>query len=340
MPSGEKDLIRRFVRKIFGGPDDDRNIGDDCAVLRWREERDLVVSIDRTPEDLIAWRLGVIDAAGLGRYAARLGLSDLAARGAEPLAVLTAVALPASWSDAMFEALCHGLEEASREVGARIVGGDITAGSGPSVTVAVIGSVPTGRALRRWNARPGDVVFVSRPVGIAPAAFRYLRDLGRPHRLGRLEDELLQPLYGNPPMFELAHALRESHACTSLMDNTDGYSECFHELAEESSVAFIISADAIAVPRSVKAVAECSGEDPLELALGPGMDFGLVGTVSDPRVIEELRADFPDLCIVGHVEEGTGVFLERDGRREPLPRRGWDYFTDTARTGPGPKPRP
>lgn len=338
---GEKALIRDVIRATFGGIDKKGgDLWDDCAQVEVKMCGDLLLSTDQVPEDLIAFRYGVIDWKGLGLYLARLNFSDIAASGGEPVGLLLTLGLPGDLAVSAFEELCLGVQEECDRVGARVLGGDISSAAELSLAATAVGIVPRGRAIRRFGARPGDCVFVSRPVGITPAAFRYLLDLGRPAGLAPFEADLFRPLYGNPPMFELARALRLSRLCTSLMDNTDGYSECFHELAEASHAAFVIDAGAFSLPPCVRAVAGASGEDPLELALAAGADFGLVGTVSDPRVIEELRADFPDLCIVGHVEEGTGVFLERDGRREPLPRRGWDYFTDTARTGPGPKPRP
>src|SRR4051812_32258242 len=91
---GEKRLIQEFIRPLFNSADRVEGVGDDCAMLSAPEGQLWLFSTDRVPADLIAFRLGVLDHCGLGRYLARLNISDIAACGGTPVALLLNLGLP------------------------------------------------------------------------------------------------------------------------------------------------------------------------------------------------------------------------------------------------------
>src|SRR5207253_3040523 len=78
-------------------------------------------------------------------------------------------------------ALAHGFAAAAAAAGARLVGGNLAAGPHLAVTVALLGEAP-GRIATRAGARPGDVVYLTGPLGAAGIAVRRLR-AGRTARL-------------------------------------------------------------------------------------------------------------------------------------------------------------
>ena len=112
----------------------------------------------------------------------RSNLSDLAASGAEPEALLVTLAAP---EDTLLEdvlELYGGLNEA----GVPVTGGDTTRAPQLSLAVTAIGR--SARVPGRGGARPGDLVVVTGPLGAAGAAFREQRHARPPLRLreGRL----------------------------------------------------------------------------------------------------------------------------------------------------------
>jgi thiamine-monophosphate kinase len=125
----------------------------------------LVVTQDALVED-VHFRLGSIGWRDLGWRAAAVNLSDLAAAGARPSALVVTLAAPGETAVADVVELYEGIAE----TGVPVRGGDTT-----SAAQLVVGVTAIGRSERvpgRSGARPGDVLVVTGPLGAAGAAFR------------------------------------------------------------------------------------------------------------------------------------------------------------------------
>ncbi len=169
------------LRRIFeadGAPEALRlGIGDDAAVLDVSGA--LVVSVDAAVEH-VHFEREWLSMEALGYRATVAALSDLAAMGAVPAGVLGSWALPRDVTDADLEAMANGQAEACREVGTRVIGGNLARGADLSLHTTVLGQVDN--ALRRDGARPGDVLMVAGELGWAAAG---LAALQRGEREGR-----------------------------------------------------------------------------------------------------------------------------------------------------------
>ncbi|MET0364868.1 MAG: thiamine-phosphate kinase, partial [Sphingobium sp.] len=143
-----------------------RGLMDDAAVLPFVGSivltHDMMVEgvhylPDDTPAD-VAWKLLAVN------------LSDLAAKGAEPLGVLLGYAMTddAAW-DAAFAV---GLGEAAAMLGVPVLGGDtvrMPQGAPRALGLTALGRAPVGGAPARSGARPGDLLHVSGTIGDAGA---------------------------------------------------------------------------------------------------------------------------------------------------------------------------
>lgn len=289
----------------------------------------ILLSTDRVPADLTAFKSGVLDYYGLGRYLAVLNVSDIAACGGTPKALLLNLGLPDAtlWND--FKALCGGVRDIAEKFGCPVVGGDLSSSSELSVSATVVGFAGAQQVLTRRAAAPGDWIFISRPPGLTCAALRVLRDLDGDHSFLAADDweSLTWQFTRLEPMVEFGKQLASSGMCSSCMDNTDGIGQSLLELAGLSNVKFVIEESRLSISPIVSQVAARLGDAPLAVTLGPGADFSLVGTLK-PDVDLKVFAKVPgtSLQIIGRVEEGAGVFAERDGVSRHLKIEGWNYF--------------
>ncbi len=106
--------------------------------------------------------------ASIARKALRVNLSDLAAKGADPLGFTLALALPPDWTAAWLGAFARGLGEDAAAYGCPLLGGDTVKAVGPlTLSITAFGAVPAGRMVPRTGARPGDRLYVSGTIGDA-----------------------------------------------------------------------------------------------------------------------------------------------------------------------------
>ncbi len=211
--------------------------------------------------DLISWR-------ELGFRAAAVNLSDLAASGAEPEALLVTLALPGTTdADDVFE-----LYEGIAEAGVPVVGGDTTSAPVAAVGVTAIGR--SGRVPGRSGAVPGDLLVVTGPLGGAGAAFRaggYLR----------------------PPL-RLDEGRRLAASAHALLDISDGIAVDAGHLARRSGVRCVVDLDRVPLAAGATVDDLGFGEDYELLAAveEPG-GFPVVGGVEEGQGVELLRGGMP-----------------------------------------------
>lgn len=175
-------------------------------------------------------------------------LSDLAAKGAEPLGVLLGYRFGAN--DDRFLA---GLTEVLEHYGVPLLGGDTIGGGGPQV----LGMTALGRATHRpvpsrSGAKAGDTLWLTGPVGAAMLGFEALRD-------GTDADSTVF----RRPLALLAEGWALAPLVTAMMDVSDGLLLDASRMARASGVTFTIDSAAvpISVPEARRAEALRWGED-------------------------------------------------------------------------------
>lgn len=284
---GEFGLIAELARRGLA-----EGIGDDVAVL----EDGVVVTQDALVEG-IHFRLGWTSWRDLGYKAAAVNLSDLAAAGAEPEAVIVSLALPpATAAEDVYE-----LYEGLREAGVPVRGGDTTGAERVYLSVTAVGR--SGRVPGRAGARPGDVLVVTGPLGGSAAGLAALeRGLPGFDELVRLHRRPLFRLDAGRLLAPVAHA---------LIDLSDGIASDALRIAERSGCALEIDVERLPLASRLEEV----GPEPFWTM---GEDYELLASLA----ADDARASgFP---VVGRCSEGSGVQLLRAG--EPVDVSGWDHF--------------
>jgi thiamine-monophosphate kinase len=232
-----------------------QGIEHDAAVVEG-----LVVTQDSLVEgvhfrfDLLSWR-------ELGARAAAVNISDLAASGADPLALLVSLGLPAETELADVLELYLGLNER----GVPVRGGDTTRADRVILSVTALGRAE--RVPGRAGAQPGDAVVVTGPLGAAGAAFR----------AGTL-----------PPVPDrVEEGKRLARVATAMLDISDGLASDAGHIAVRSGVRLVIELERVPLAPGAELDDVGFGEDYELLATTPeALGFPVIGRVETGGGVE------------------------------------------------------
>lgn len=134
------------------------NQPDDAAIWKLDERRALVVTTDFfTPVVDDPYEYGVIAAAN--------SLSDIYAMGGEPFLALNIAALPPQLPAEIAAEILRGGADKAREAGVVIAGGHTVQDKEPKYGLVALGFVPIDRILSKSGMKPGDILFLSKPIG-------------------------------------------------------------------------------------------------------------------------------------------------------------------------------
>jgi thiamine-monophosphate kinase len=269
--------------------------GDDAALVAAPDRR-VVASTDLLVEGR-HFRRNWSDATDVGHRAAAANLSDIAAMGAVPTALLVGLAAPGDLPTSWVLEMADGLREECALVGASVAGGDVVRSETLVLSVTALGSLEGREPVTRAGARPGDLVAVAGRVGWAAAGLAVLTRGFRSPRV--LVDALRRPA---PPYAEGPRAA--ALGATAMTDVSDGLVADLRHVAVASGVSIELSSDAFHVPQEFHDTARALSADPLTWLLAGGEDHALVATFP-PDV------DLPMAwSVVGRVAEGEGVLVD------------------------------
>ena len=262
----EFDLIRQhFTRQtnhtLLG-------IGDDAALISVGSGMEIAISTDM----LVSGTHFFADtpAYDLGWKSLAVNLSDMAAMGANPKWVTLAIALPQA-DENWLKQFSSGFFACAEEFNIDLIGGDTTRGP-LTISIQIMGEIPTSQAIQRNGAKEGDDVWVSGALGKAA--------LGLDHLLGNQiipENELehhLKALHVPQPRISLGLALRS--IASSCVDISDGLLADLGHILNASNVATCLQLSAI--PTSDFIAQHLEDPKFLHYALAGGDDYELCFT--------------------------------------------------------------
>jgi thiamine-monophosphate kinase len=280
-PATEAEIIARFSSIAGAGS---LSLLDDAACITAPEGTDMVISADAFhelvhffPEDLPQT---------VAKRSFRATLSDLAAKGAQPLGFVLTLGLPPLCTMDWVNAFAEALHEDIVLYKCPLLGGDtIRIPSGLTLSLTAFGSVPRGCMVRRTEALPGDLIFVTGCIGDGALglSLRKLQCEGgaQPCWHDTLndaqKDALLSHFFAPHPRFECCTFLhRYVHAS---QDISDGLLGDVTRLLSASHVEGCVYLDRI--PFSSPAH-EALKQDPslLYTVLTGGDDYEIIGTLA------------------------------------------------------------
>ena len=295
---------------------------DDAAVYRLDDERALIFTLDFFPP--------VVDDAGdYGAIAATNALNDVFAMGGSPLLALSIAAFPESLPTETLAAIFAAADAQVRAAGGLLAGGHTIRDEEPKYGLAVIGTAHPDGIWPKNGAQPGDVVFVTKPLGTGLIMSGYKRGAAGTQQLERAV-RWMKTL--NKDAADVLRPL-EPNAVTDVTGF--GLFGHAHEVAERSGVQITLESErfpaidgALDVARSGVRTSgdprnrEFAGphlevddiSEALEaLAYDPQTAGGLLVSVPADRAVTlegEFAARRLFLRRIGFVEEGSGVIVQ------------------------------
>ncbi len=288
--------------------------GDDAAVL---DAGRLVMSTDLTVED-VHFRRSWVTFAEAGARAVIAAASDLAAMAATPVAVLISLAVAPREAQVVLSELGDGIKAALRELGAPLVGGDLSASPGPVIIdVTVVGAAE--KPVTRGGGEAGDELWITGVLGGSAGAVRAWREGAEPNP--SLRASFVRPT----ARIKEARWLADEVQVRAMIDLSDGLAGDAQHLAAASGVRIVLD------PRLVPVHPDLAIEDARSLAMSGGEDYELC-FVSPPGVTGPRADEFQEhfgiaLTCVGHVEEGTGVGVVGATDGQDHLTGGFDHFS-------------
>ncbi|HEU4792214.1 MAG TPA: thiamine-phosphate kinase [Nitrolancea sp.] len=308
---GEFGLIDALAAAVAGSGHDrlKHGIGDDAAVWTPRPGRDLVVTTDMLVEN-VHFRLDWTDWRSLGHKSLAANLSDIAAMGAIPRVALVSLGLRGSERDREIIELYQGMQGLAHPCGVSIAGGDISSSAVLTIAITVIGEGPSGcrPVMTRSAARPGDLLAVTGPVGLAAAGLRVV-------------EQGLNVLDGNPAMREaftrphpriVQGRIMARTGVRAAMDLSDGLLGDLPKICRMSGVSAVIDLPLLPVPTAVK----WAFTDWTDLALRGGEDYELL-FACPPPVFERVGCRFRRFRLREPIRIGE---ITEPGERGPVVR--------------------
>jgi len=320
---GEHKIIKLIQSRLTAMPSSPVPFGDDVSAVNLGKgqvavlKTDMLVGKTDVPRGMSLWQAA--------RKAIVMNISDFAAKGVEPVAVLVSLGLPRHLMRKEVDEIARGLNAGAREYGAYVVGGDTNEASDLIMAISLFGTAKRKTLMLRNGAKPGDIVAVTGFFGKTAAGLRLLLDGYAASK--DLREVLLRSVCMPKARLQEGLALCGSGAVSASMDSSDGLAWSLYELARMSGVGFVVNS--VPVADEVRCFAEYNGLDPLELALYGGEEYELVITVKPKRwaaAETAVEAASGRLLLIGKVTRDKQMLLDVDGEKRVIEARGWEHF--------------
>lgn len=320
---GERKIIEIIRSRLSLMPKMPIPFGDDVSAYSLGNgelailKTDMLVDKTDVPSGMTLWQAA--------RKAVVMNISDFAAKGVKPLAILVSLGLSKSLSKKDVEEIGDGLDAGAREYDAYILGGDTGEASDTVISLSVFGVAGKDRVMLRSGAKPGDIVAVTGCFGKTASGLKILLNgLDASEEMRRvLVESVLLP----HARLDEGLALGQSGVVTASIDSSDGLSWSLYEIRKASNVGFLIST--VPIAKEVEEFARMNNLDPLELVFHGGEEYELVLTIKPmllKRAKEAIEKVGGKLLPIGKVTAGKRIFLEINGRKRVIEPHGYEHF--------------
>lgn len=294
---GEFSIINRISMRIKPSCRIIKGIGDDAAVLKYKDNKHLLFTTDMLMEGRHFLRVqgGYL----IGKKSLAVNVSDIAAMGGMPLYAVVSLGAPSSLNVNFVDSLYRGIKEVAKEFEIDVAGGDTINSEKIIVNIALIGEVEKKNLVLRSGAKPGDAIFVTGNIG------------------GSIKGRHLD----FTPRIKESRFLVENYNIHSMIDVSDGLIADLGHILDSSGIGAVIYKKDIPLSRHAK---------DFNSAIIDGEDFELVFTISR-KDVNELIKTWPfktGLSKIGEICSGPqDLYLVRENnKKQKIKPSGYTHF--------------
>ena len=323
---GEREIIEIILKRLEHMPNMPIPFGDDVSAINIGNQKlaviktDMLVGKTDVPPGMNPWQAA--------RKAVVMNISDLAAKGVQPTAILASIGIPRNFTKRHIEQIAKGLNAGAREYDAYVLGGDTNEASDLVISCTAFGVVEERYVIRRGGAQPEDFVAVTGFFGKTSCGLKILiKNLSAPPNMKRaLIDAVLMP----QARLEEGLALTKTQAVTASIDSSDGLAWSLHEISKASNVGFLV--DNLPTASETREFAKIHHLDSVRLSLYGGEEYELLVTVK-PKLWPDAKKAVEDvggtLVKIGTATKEKRLILKVKGNEIPIQPKGWEHFGQT-----------
>lgn len=336
---GEFGLIERLTKDIkLENASTLKGVGDDCAVLDYKDKQVLVTS-DLLMEG-VHFDLMYVPLKHLGYKAAMVNFSDVYAMNGWPRQLVVSMALSRRFKVEDIEQIYEGMKLACAHHHVDLVGGDTsTSLTGLALSLTCLGEGEKDKVVYRNGAGDTDLICVSGNLGAAYMGLQLLERekavYNQQFQEGKIQGEFHPDFSGQEYLLErqlkpearrdIIERLNKAGVVpTAMMDISDGLSSELMHICRQSTMGCVVYEERLPIDYQTAVAAEQFNLNVSTCALNGGEDYELLFTVklTDYEKVKEMD----DIRIVGHITKAdTGLILvTRDGQELSLKAQGWN----------------
>ncbi len=319
---GERKIIEFIIECLDQMPNNPVPFGDDVSAVDIGHGKlaviktDMLVGKTDVPPTMSLWQAA--------RKAVIMNISDLAAKGAQPFALLASIGVPPDLKEKDILQIGKGLNAGAREYNAYILGGDTNEASDLVISCMVLGICKKHHLIKRSGAKAGDYVAVTGYFGKTASGLKILmNNLSAPELRRELVDSVLMP----KARVKEGVALAQSKTATASIDSSDGLAWSLHEISRASNVGFLI--DSLPIAPTAEKFAKIYNFNPVELALYGGEEYEILVTIK-PKFWQQATKAVESvggmLIKIGVVTKEKQLLLKTDEKTVLIDARGWEHF--------------
>jgi thiamine-monophosphate kinase len=321
---GERAVIQQMMKYLTPMPGMPIPFWDDASGLSLGDGRALVINTD-----MLVWETDV--PAGMtpfqaARKAVVMNVSDLGAKGVQPLAFLPNIGIPPDYPVKDVVEMAKGFEAGAREYDAYVVGGDTNEACDVIISGSALGIVDEKTIMKRaGGVKPGHIVAVTGRFGLTSMGFMHLLegvDLASTAKTAALE-----AIYKPIARVEEGIALAKTGAVTSCIDSSDGLSVSLYDLRRSTGLGFVIN-DLPIHPLASKFAAQ-KAIDPIRVTMNGGEEYELIYTYPPEKEAKIKAALSKEGCShirIGVVTERKDIVYQQNEELIPIRKGGWEHF--------------